>query len=509
MLNNISKPITSKEMKSLDSRAINELGIPQAVLMENAGKKVFDAITQHFGLLERACVVCGKGNNGGDAKIAARYLKNSGCKVKVLEVEKDGASVINEELCKAGLVIDGIFGIGLDRQVEGAYAEAILLINEGRKNCGCKVVSVDIPSGLDADSGIPKEVCVEADLTVTFHLPKVGMFKGSALSKIGKLVVADIGIPYDKYQILNTKSPSTASTSLGTGSLGASQANPKSQIPNSIDVGYVKKCLPQRKVDANKGDNGRVMIFAGSRGMSGAAVMAGRAALRSGAGLVYLSVPKEIQNPVNISVPEIITISDVSIAQMLKIKLSAVGVGPGIGADKKNMVERLIRSELKCPLIIDADGLNSISNNPAVLLKRKSPVIITPHPGEMARLLKTTAAMVQEDRVNIALRAAKDWNIIVVLKGAYTVIADPCGQHFINTTGNPGLATAGTGDVLTGILCALAGQGVEPFKAAVCACFIHGMCGDAVALNKGQMGMIASDIIEAIPFVVNSITKAA
>ncbi|MEK7376481.1 MAG: NAD(P)H-hydrate dehydratase, partial [Candidatus Margulisiibacteriota bacterium] len=227
------------------------------------------------------------------------------------------------------------------------------------------------------------------------------------------------------------------------------------------------------------------------------------------AGLVYLSVPKEIQNPINIYVPEIITMADASVEQMRSIKLSAVGVGPGIGADKKNIVGRLTRSDLKCPLIIDADGLNAISNNPAVLLKRKCAVIITPHPGEMARLLKTTVAKIQEDRVNIALKAAKEWNVIVVLKGAFTVIADPSGRHFINTTGNPGLATAGTGDVLTGMICGLAGQGIEPFSAAACGAFIHGMCGDAVALNKGQRGMIASDIIEAIPFVINSIIKAA
>ena len=507
-------------MKEIDSMAINQLGIPEIVLMENAGIRTFESINDNYGTPGTASVVCGKGNNGGDAAVVARHLMNSGCEVMLFLIGKaedaKPSAKINFEICKklgikikevtgendvgilkegltrSQVIIDGIFGTGLERDVEGIYLTAIESINKIRDTSKCKVVAIDIPSGLDSDTGQIKGACVDADLTITLHLPKVGMLQYPALFKIGKLVIADIGIPYDKSEILNPKS----------------EINPKLKIPNVIDVGYVKSCLPQRKVDANKGDNGRVMIIAGSKGMSGAAVMAGKAALRAGAGLVYLSVSKEIQNPVNVSIPEVITWIDPSLSKILSSKLTAVGVGPGIGDDRKNMVERLIRSELKCPLIIDADALNAISNNPAVLLKRKCPVITTPHPGEMARLLKTTAAKVQEDRVNIALKAAKDWNVIVVLKGAYTVIASPSGQHFINITGNPGLATAGTGDVLTGIICSLAGQGVEPFRAAVCACFVHGMCGDVVALNKGQSGMIASDIIEAIPFVINSIVKA-
>ena len=487
------EPITSNRMREIENWAINELGIPQIVLMENAGIKTFEAIRDNYGIPKTACVICGKGKNGGDAAVVARYLKNNGCDVYTFVVGKDDINCFEERLQKTQVVVDGIFGSGLDRDVEGMYAEIIGLVNKNKEASRYKVVSVDIPSGLDANTGEIKGQCVDADLTVTFHLPKIGMFMSAALSKSGKIVIADIGIPYDR----------------SGGTEARSETEPKLKTPNIVDVDYIKDCLPERKIDSNKGDNGRVMIIAGSRGMSGAAVMSGKAALRTGAGLVYLSVPKEIQNPVNISVPEIITLADASIEEMRSIKLSAIGMGPGIGAGKKDPVEQLIRSDMKCPLIIDADALNAISNDPGILLKRKCPVIITPHPGEMARLLKTTTAKIQENRIDVALKAAYDWSVIVVLKGAYTVIAHPCGRHFINITGNPGLATAGTGDVLTGIICSLAGQGIEPFSAAVCGVFIHGMCADVVALNKGQMGMIASDIIEAIPFVINSITKAA
>ncbi len=480
-------------MKSLDRWAIEELGIPQAVLMENAGKKVFDAIKDYIGIPGSICAVCGKGNNGGDAKIAARYLKNSGAKVNVFEAEKDDVHTLPEILNGCGVVIDGLFGIGLDREADGVYSEIITLINDGRDREGYKVVAVDIPSGLDADSGEPRGVCVKADLTVTFHLPKAGMFKEGAESKIGRLVVADIGIPYDRSQILNPKS----------------KINSKSQIPNLIGVEYVKRALPERRFDCNKGDNGRVMIFAGSIGMSGAAMLAGMAALRSGAGLVYLSVPAKIQDRINVSVPEIITLADVAPKKVASYKLKAAGVGPGIGKGKKRLVENLIKTDLGCPLIIDADGLNCIAGSTGVLLKKKNPIILTPHPGEMARLLGSTVEAVQQDRIGTALRTAKDLNVIVVLKGAGTVTADPSGKYFVNPTGNPGLATAGTGDVLTGIICSFAASGMEALSAAACAVFVHGLCADAVAINKGFRGMIASDIIDAMPFVINSLVSAA
>ncbi|MFA5097873.1 MAG: NAD(P)H-hydrate dehydratase [Candidatus Margulisiibacteriota bacterium] len=490
MLNKYCKPITSKEMKALDRWAIEELGIPQPVLMENAGKKVFDAVKDNIGSPERVCVVCGKGNNGGDARIAARYLKNSGMEVRMFEAEKDNISALPQMLKGCRLVIDGLFGIGLDRNPEGVYAEVITLINSGKRTEGFKVVAVDIPSGLDADSGNPRGLCVEADLTVTFHLPKVGMVKDFAPSKIGKLVVADIGIPYDNFQcqISNSRSKNG---------------------PNVIDVEYVKRCLPERRFDCNKGDNGRVMIFAGSKGMSGAAMLAGMAALRSGAGLVYLSVPAEIQNYINVSVPEIITLADVAPKKAASYKLKAAGVGPGIGKGKKRLLKDLIKTDLNCPLIIDADGLNSIADDTAVLLKKKNPIILTPHPGEMARLLGITVEKVQQDRSGTAIRTAKDLDAVVVLKGANTVIADPSGKHLVNRTGNPGLATAGTGDVLTGMICSFAAQGMEAFFAAACAVFVHGLCADTVAVNKGYRGIIASDIIDALPFVINSLTGTA
>lgn len=508
------EPISSSEMKRLDKWAIEQIGIPEIVLMENAGLKVVEAIKESFGIPDNVCVVCGKGNNGGDAAVAARHLKNSGANVSILLLgersavsnslkinldiadrsgipifETSGADVLEKLLNDADLIIDGILGTGLQSVVEGTYAQVISSINKTK----CPVVSIDIPSGIDSDTGEIKGSCIEADITVTLHLPKIGMLKYPALLKMGKLVIADIGIPY-KSPKSQTPNPKQAQ-------------NANLNIPNITDINFIRNYLPVRKFDANKGDNGRVLIIAGSVGMAGAAILASRAALRAGSGLVYLSVPKAIQNTVNTATAEVITFADLTVQKIKKMRLDVIAIGPGLGSKQKLLVSGLIKADLPIPYVIDADGLNSIAGNNNILRKRKHPTVITPHPGEMARLLNMTVDRVQSDKVNIAVKTAKDLNVIVVLKGANTVIADPSGDHYINITGNPGMATAGMGDVLTGMISSLIGEGIDPFKASVCAVFIHGMAGDVVASLKGQHGMIATDIIDAIPFLMDSLIK--
>ncbi|MCX5749288.1 MAG: NAD(P)H-hydrate dehydratase [Candidatus Saganbacteria bacterium] len=508
------RSISTAEMKRIDARAINDLGIPQIVLMENAGLRVMEAIKENYGIPESAVVVCGKGSNGGDAAVIARHLYNSGCDVSVFlagsksdlkkgarinfqaakniginiaEItKKTQLEILYDELQNTGIVIDGLFGIGLNSDVKGLHAEIIDLINNNRKR-GYKTVSVDIPSGLDSDTGKIRGRCVEADMTVTFHLPKTGMLKNSGPEKSGKIVVGDISIPYT--------GPRSQDLSL------KKIANRRSQTAknkNLTDIVFVKERLPKRKKDSNKGDNGRVLIIAGSENMAGAAILTSKAALRAGSGSVYLSIPGSIRSNINKAVPEAITYFDLKVSEIKKMKLDAIAVGPGIGQGKREFVKKLIKADLPCPMVIDADGLNSIAGEPKVLLSRTFPTVITPHPGEMARLIKTTASKIQSDRTGNAVRFARKNNVIVVLKGFNTIISDQRGGYFINPTGNPGMASAGAGDVLTGIIVSLIGQGMETFDAAVCGAYIHGLSGDLAAKEKGRIGIIASDIIEAI-----------
>lgn len=501
-------------MYEIDKRAVEEIKVPGIVLMENAGRGMADSVCQNFGISGKVAVICGRGNNGGDGAVAARHLKIRGSDVTLFIIgpvsASKGSAKINFEIAsnvdipvieitaergldelekaleKCDLVIDAVFGIGLKEDVSGLYADVISKINSmrtsGQAGVRYRVVSADIPSGMDPDTGETKGCAVQADLTVSFHLPKKGLLESAGASKAGKIAVADIGIPYIER---------------GAGKAG----------PELADIDFIRQNIPLRKFDSNKGDYGKVAIIAGSSDLGGAAILCCRAALRTGSGLVHAFVPKKIQAQLNASDPEVIAHVGMTLAAVKNIGPDVIAAGPGLGAAGEQLVKGLLGASLKCPLVLDADGLNSISSRPKLLKKRKAPTVITPHPGEMARLLKTTAAEVQKDRVHISLKFAKEYNVMVVLKGAGTVVAAPDGKYFLNPTGNPGMAAAGMGDVLTGMIASLIGQGVKPFEASVCAAFLHGGAGDVIASLKGQKGMTASDIIEALPYVIKAVER--
>lgn len=479
------EPISAAKMAEADRRAIEELGIPQQTLMENAGLKVFEAVVQLWGHPKKVCAVCGKGNNGGDAKIAAEHFERSGASVVVISSDSsDCVNKLGSALDDSDLVIDGLFGTGLKRDISGSDAELVGMMNElkpdrnnpARQNY--RIVSVDIPSGLDADSGEIRGVCVQSDLTVSFHAVKKGMLTSVGINHAGRIVVADIGIPYEPGQF--------------SSSSGASLA----------DHSYVRRSLLFRRSYSNKGDHGRILLVAGSRSMAGAAVMCARAAVRSGAGLVYLSVPAHLQDHVNISVPEAITFSELSSSDMKELKLSAVCAGPGMGLHRKGVIRDLLSSGDNIPVILDADALNIISSDRKAAEKHRCPLIITPHPGEMARLLGTTVAEIQKDRISAAKNAAAYFNAVVVLKGLNTVVCDVSGRCCVVSAGNPSMACGGMGDVLAGIITSFSGQGAELFDAAVSGAFVHGMAGDIVRSIKGETGVAPSDIIEAVPYLI-------
>ena len=505
--------VTAKEMQEIDRRAIKEFGIPGLVLMENAGRSVAQAVAQKLGRIagKRIVILCGKGNNGGDGFVAARHLLQKGATVKVFLacepeditgdarvnftiLERLGQEVfrlsgansiqlLKVALMQAEAVVDALYGTGFRGKMPDRLGKVVEAVNDA----GRFVVAVDVPSGLNADTGQVSGPCVQANLTVTFGLPKVGLVLEPGAGYAGELMVADISLPQD---LTDTAGPGRY---LVTRELVASWVAP-------------------RPVSAHKGSFGRVVVIGGSRGMLGAVCLAASAALRSGAGLVTLGVPLSLQDVAAAKLTEVITcglpetpegcLSRTAYpAVMDLLKGSTVcALGPGMSQNANTVV--LIRELVKTvsvPVVLDADGLNAFAGEGALLGERVSPLIITPHPGEMARLRATDVAAVQADRLETAERAAREWGAVVVLKGARTVVADPGGYTGVNSTGNPGMATAGTGDVLTGVIAAMVAQGMEPFRAAGAAVYLHGRAGDIAVREKGQMSLVAGDVLAALP----------
>ena len=502
------KVATAEQMRELDRRAAEDFGVPSIVLMENAGRHVFEAVRELLGSVagRRVTVAAGRGNNGGDGFVAARHLRDAGADVSVLlladpaDVKGDAkanldillktglpvnsiqsASEIESVLIHSHAIIDAIFGTGLRGEVEGLPADVIRAVNASRR----PVVAADVPSGLDADTGRIWGVCVSADCTVTFALPKIGLLTYPGAACVGRLIVADIGIPHELYDEINVELP---------------------------DEKWVAARLPGRPPDAHKGTFGTAIVIAGSPGLTGAAAMAAEAALRSGAGLCTLGVPVGLQDIMAAKLTEVMTrglpetegraLSAGALDAALELceKGTAVVLGCGLGThpETAEFVRRFVQAVRK-PMVVDADGLNCLAGDVRVLEGDHGDLIVTPHPGEMARLLGTTAEQVQSNRVDTAREAASRFHSIVVLKGARTLIAEPSGRVFINPTGNVGLATGGTGDVLAGAIGGLLAQGLSPFDAAVCGVFVHGRAGDIAAWRIGVAGMIAGDVLRAVP----------
>lgn len=505
--------LTSHEMSKVD-RAAMELGIRSLELMEQAGrntaKVALDILTEHGGT--NVCVVTGKGNNAGDGFVAARILANRGISVSVYalateelsgdarknferlenvemksvkdEVELSG---MTEELGKYDLIIDAIFGTGFKGSPSGAYAQMIDAINLS----GVPVLSVDIPSGVDGMNGTVPGKAVKATRTVTFQALKVGLVQYPGAAYAGHVEVVDIGIPPEVLDDV-----------------------PTSRI-YTVEEDEVESLLPDRDPWVHKRECGSVLVVGGSRGLTGAAALCARAALRAGAGLVTLCIPETLNSIMEVKLTEVMT-KPLRDDGEGRFKLEAAGeileicdgydvlaLGPGLSTSGKvpEMVREVIKGA-KIPLVLDADGLNAISGCADILEMRKNSTVITPHPGEMGRLLCCTSADVQANRIFAAREGAKKWNVVVVLKGAGTVVAEPGETVMINTTGNPGMATAGTGDVLTGCIAALIGQGLRAFEAAYLGVYIHGKAGDLAASMDAMVGMVAGDVLRYIPLAM-------
>jgi hydroxyethylthiazole kinase-like uncharacterized protein yjeF len=507
------KLVVPQQMNMIDLCAINEYGIPGVLLMENAAKAVAEKAKKMLADSKRTkvSVLAGCGNNGGDAFAAARLLKQTGVDVNVYLVgEKErikADALVNynilsnlgikvteiqsetefgqlcQELYGTGLIIDGIFGTGLARDVDGMAKRVIETVNASGKS----VLSIDIPSGIDGATGEIKGVCINADATVTFCLPKLGLIQNPGCEYTGKLIISDIGIP--------------------------SQAIDKQNITTElIDQALVFKMLPPRPANSNKGDFGRVLIVTGSTGMTGSGCLASMASLRSGGGLVYAAVPASLAGIYGSALiePIILPLEDKGMGTLLaqstpkileymeRMDVAAVGPGLTVTADIEKIVREII-AHSTIPLILDADALNAISQDAAMLRKLKAKAVLTPHPGEMARLTGLSIEQIQKDRISVAKSFSQEYGIVVVLKGSKTVVALPDGRVFINPTGNSGMASAGTGDVLTGMIAGLCAQGMDLDEAAVAGVYLHGMAGDLAAEELGKYSMVASDIIKYLP----------
>lgn len=511
------KAVSAEVMQLLDRRTIEEYGIPGLELMERAGSRAAAIIAERFGTsaAPTALVFAGKGNNGGDGLVIARLLAASGWRVDVLlfadpeglagdaRVNFDrlpaavnvatGDSLPLEVLAAdchvATVLVDAFFGTGLKKGLTGQIAAVAAVINDS----GRPVVAIDIPSGVDATSGKVPGPAVVANVTVTFGAAKIGQLLFPGALHVGELLVVDIGIPEELF----VAAPGVT----------------------FIDADHAASLVQRRSRTAHKGSNGHALILAGSTGKSGAAAMAANSAMRSGAGLVTLVVPQAIHAILELKTTEAMTVplADANSGYIgpdaaetvlsLAEGKNVLAIGPGIGTNADTVrTVRSIVSRAQLPLVIDADALNAVATDLSLLGSTSAPfVIMTPHPGEMARLNGTTTAAIEADRLEAARGFACQHRVYLVLKGARTVIASPDGTLAINGSGNPGMASGGTGDVLTGVITALVAQGYEPFTACCLGVYCHGVAADQVAAERGEIGLLATDIQERLPTAFNSL----
>jgi NAD(P)H-hydrate epimerase len=513
------KVVTAEAMRSAEKLAIGQFGISGLTLMETAGRSCADFIIAGFGQGKkaRAVVIAGKGNNGGDGYVIARCLRQHGWEVKTFVVARRadiaGDAAVNlalldesslffcpepgelgcyaEELARADVLVDALFGIGLHTGVRAVYAEAIELINSS----GTQVVAVDIPSGLDATSGSVLGAAVKADLTVAFAFAKAGHVLYPGAEYCGCLKIADLGLPEEVI----------------SGTRGF----------EFLDAETVRPMFRKRERGAHKGDCGHCLILAGSTGKTGAAALSANSAVRTGSGLVTLAVPARLNGILEVKTTEAMTLplddcgkgcfGEHVFAEIVEAASgkSVIAIGPGIGSkpETASLIRSLV-SEIALPMVIDADGLNALSGDVSVLLRKKSDcVILTPHPGEMSRLCGLSVADIERERIAVARAFALKYNVHLVLKGARTIISTPQGAIAINGSGNPGMASGGMGDVLTGILASLLGQGYSADKACKMGVFLHGMAADLVAADKGEIGITASDVQERLPFAMKKLME--
>jgi NAD(P)H-hydrate epimerase len=503
-------------MERLDLASREKKDISPLVLMENAGQKSFIRLRSVFEPLVKrtVLVVAGEGNNGGDGSVLARCLLQEGIQTFLYLAGKrpgkfeartnfeiyrkmggpiydgeTGSEAIGHLIAKSDIIIDAIFGTGLSRPVSHSVGETIRAINNSEK----PVVSLDIPSGVSADNGRILGEAVRSAFTFTYGLPKLGHFLYPGSEYCGKLFVEDIGIPRELVE----------------------QADIRTEL---LEAETVRGLLPARRKNAHKGNFGHLMILAGSRGKRGAGALSCKGALRSGAGLVTWALPEELDRP-DPFIPEVMTfplpqkksgaLDSAGVTRLLAAleNKDAFAIGPGLGTQPETRkFLKSILPKVKVPVILDADALNLLAGEERLFKSLKNPVLLTPHPGEMGRLCSVDATTIQGDRIRYALNAAKGYGGLVLLKGANTLIVEPNESVWINPTGNPGMATAGTGDVLTGMIGALVAQGHSLLNGALAGAFLHGLAGDLACEDKGETGMIATDLIEKIPDAYRKIT---
>jgi len=512
--------LNSSQMRDADRRTIEEIGIPSLVLMENAGRQTVAAMEAMYSdLAERHVgVLCGRGNNGGDGFVVARTLAQRGVDVSVFllghvaEVRGDartnleilgrlGLTVIEvadgqswelhfSELSDCTLIVDAIFGTGLNAPVSGLVESVIADVNTS----GIPVVAIDVPSGLSADSHHPIGPSIEATLTVTLGAPKLPLILPPAETRAGDIVIADIGIPAAVLDAVE---------------------GPRIEL---LTRSAMRELIPPRTPDSHKGDYGRVLLVAGSRGKTGAAHLCAIGALRSGAGLVTVATPTSCLDIVASMGAEYMTepldeavngLDPDGVDRVLDIARDVVAIGPGLGQAEgtREFVKQLV-DKATMPLVVDADGLNAFADDPDRLAGREGrDIIITPHPGEMARLVGMSIEEVQASRIEVARNFAAAHHVYVVLKGHRTVIATPDERTFINPTGNPGMATGGTGDVLTGMIAAWLAQLLDAEAACHLAVYVHGMAGDLAEADESEIAMTSADLAEHIGDAILELTS--
>ncbi|MDP8229158.1 MAG: NAD(P)H-hydrate dehydratase [Candidatus Electryoneaceae bacterium] len=523
-----------EQMRECDRMTIEELGLPGMVLMENASRAVATVVrailtpvdpndlTKNQSLSDKVVwIFCGKGNNGGDGFATARHMSNAGMDVKVIllgtvdslkgdartnadafigmeediqevEDEDDLFELIENSFMEGepNIIVDALLGTGFQGTVKGLYAEVIELIND----FGVPVVAVDIPSGVESNTGTVNGPAVEAVATATFGLPKPGLLLSPGRDYSGEVIIAEIGIPPNIIRQQNIKLFQTEESD-------------------------ARSLLPHRDPAAHKGDVGHVFILAGSPGLTGAAVLSAEAAMRCGAGLTMVGVPQSLNAVLEAKLTESMTLPLPDNSQgyltadgfdIIKAKMDwahCIAIGPGIGRDDDTaeLIGRIL-DIIDKPLVIDADGLNILADHPELLKKLSPDTVLTPHPGEFARLTGLTVKEILADKIEIVRHWAKEWGVTVMLKGSPSITVLEGGNACINPTGNAGMATGGSGDVLTGIIASLAAQGSAVDDAALMGAYIHGEAGDRAAEKMGQAGMIAGDIIAFLPETMEALS---
>ncbi len=515
------KIVSAAEMRAIDRATSERFGVPSLTLMENAGAAVADYVLSHYASTARIVVFCGKGNNGGDGFVAARRLHEKGKNVQVIlladpaELRGDAAVMFgklpvaatpvrsSEQLkgiassLRADVCLDAVLGTGFKPPVSGLYADAIVLMNASLMNASrIPVIAVDIPSGADADAMAPQQGPIaRADAVVTFTAPRPAHLFSSWTA--GPTVVAQIGSP-----------PEAISSVL--------------QL-NVITAPDLAALIAPRPADSNKGNYGHVLVVGGSLGKAGAAAMAGMAVLRAGGGLATVATAKSALGAIASFHPELMTeplpetdagtisrSAEARIEDLAKGK-SVIAIGPGISRDPETAeLVRTLVARLESPMVVDADGLNAFEGRAAELNGKDQMLVITPHPGEMARLAGCSVADVQKGRLETARNFAREHNLTVVLKGYRTLVVQPDGEAWVNTTGNPGMATGGTGDVLTGIVAGMMAQHrKDAFKAVLAAVHLHGLAGDVMKAIVGEHSMVATDLLQGLPIAYRVMRQAA